>query len=581
MDARDGSSGARRDTNGDRPAEERRAWVDALWALGLVAAAATLRFLFAAERSILIDHDSAAYLIHARQILQGELFHTFMVPGYPLLIALWTLVVEDFARAARIASLVSGSLLPAAVFLTGRALYGRGVGALAGVLVTVNVALIEISTWELSEPTYILSLFVAASLTLWALRNRRWLAWSAAGLAFGFCYWVRPEGALYLLLVPAVVLGVEAWRAGRLVPPRALLAGLAVFVLAGSLLVAPAVLHNHRETGLWTLSTRTVFAALVLSQPMDEPLAGERALYTLNAAGDSVAMERTREARMTESFADNLPFKAKEAVKTLERTNRLLPSVFPILLLLFVGIGLFGLRWTMAERWSELVLGGMLLPWAFVYPLYEIDYENLAPVVPFLSLWAGLGIWRIARAVPRQASSGRWRAGAVVLATLGILLILEFRPYVYAVRNPDTLTRGKEDHPVHREVAAWVRANLPEDSRLIARKLFIPAYAARPSLPLPLAGYGETVEFARQRGGDVLVAEERFFRLRPELQFLLEEDARTPGLRRLYENREVPGRTVVLYEVLPDAGSDLLPADDSHHSPSPGMGDAPAPPAGG
>lgn len=543
-----------------RENQERYSWLISLaWVASIMALAFILRAIYGGAREILIDHDSAGYIMRAREIFAGgPLFDTIHMPGYPLLIGLWASVLGDYIHAAKTASIVSGSLLAGVAYLLGKRLYGQAVGITAALLIAINVALITVSSWELTEATYSLAVFSAVGITVWAVDRQDLWIWALAGFLYGICYWVRPEGFFYLGIIPFLSF-VEHWFQIEKAFSKSLVLRMTVFLVAASLLVVPNVIHIYRETGAWTISGKTVFAALFHSTELEGRLAKEKAIYGLTPDKQSTMREGGfGRVSMFANFSKNLGFKARMMIKNWWKTYKLFPSVFPTVLILFMGIGLFNLKWTFRDRWAEFYLLGALLPWVAIYPLYEIDFENLTPVVPILMLWASLGIVEVAKRIV-SAGKSYWpyilqKPAVTITSTIMLVAALEFSAYARPLLQADYYQK-LEDDVVNRRVAEWVKGNLPDDVKIMARKAFIPAYANRKWIRLPYADYQDVIDYARLKEVDVVIMDEKFKVLRPQLVFLFEQPGPLEELSPIFTTQNERGQKIILYKVLPGKGN--------------------------
>lgn len=549
--------------------QKRGSWlIDLGWIAGVTLLALILRVIYGSKH-ILIYNDSAGYILHAMDIFdRGALFDPFKGPGYPLLIGLWANVLGgNYILGAKVASMVSGSLLVVVAYLLGKKLYGRSVAITASLLIAINTALIEVATRELTEATYTFSIFSALAVTVWAVKRKHLVLWALSGFLFGFSYWVRPEGFFYLGLIPIFAF-IEHWVQMKKPLSGNLSLRVGVFLLAGFLMAIPYILHIHRETGAWTINGRTVWAALVFSKKLDRTslegkLAYEKDLFSLTPDKRFTMLEGGfKRVSVFSNYSKNILFKIKDMIRNWIKTYELLPSVFTTFLLLFMGIGLWQLKWRFPDRLAEFYLLGTLIPWVFVYPLYEIDFENLTPVVPILTLWAALGIVSTAG----RFSSG-WKSGPrspvfgkptfVIAAILLLVSFFESPPYIRLVNHPGFVIRKDEDDLANLEVAKWIRENLPEDTTLMARKLFLGAYAHRRMVVLPFADYKDVVSYARLKGVDIIVMDEKFKHLRPQLAFLFDQPGKLEDLVPVFTTQNSKGQRIILYKVLPEGRNEV------------------------
>jgi hypothetical protein len=220
-----------------------------------------------------------------------------------------------------------------------------------------------------------------------------------------------------------------------------------------------------------------------------------------------------------------------------------------------MGIGVFELKNMSQDHWADFYVAGALLPWVFVYPLYKIDFDKLTPVAPVLTLWAGLGVIALTRRLSASGQSSRRiifrRSFRVSVGIVLLVCVFGFPDYIRPFRE-DNFYDQLEDDPVNRRVGEWIKTNLPKDATLMARKAFIAAYADRKHIPLPFAEYPDVIEYARIKGVDVMIIEEKTRRIRPSLAFLLEQSPDVQDLIRVFSTQSDKGDKIIVYRVLPD-----------------------------
>lgn len=546
-----------------KESQERHSWlIDLSWIAAVMALAVILRVVYGGAREILIDHDSTGYIMRAREIFAGDsLFHPFRMPGYPLLIGFWsTIIGGDYILGAKVASIFSGSLLVLVVYLLGKRLYGRSVAITAGILIAINAALITVATWELPEATYSLTTFSAIAITIWAVQRQHLAIWAFAGLLYGLSYWVRPEGFFYLGLIPILAF-IEHWFQTRKPFSGGFVLRISVFLLAASFLVIPNILHIHRETGAWTINGRTVWAALIYSKEsntnsVEDLLDHEKSLFELTPDKQSTMLEGGfKRTSVFASYSKNLGFKLRAVIENWWRTYKLLPSVFTEVLILFTGIGLFQLKWTFQDRRAEFYLLGALLPWVIIYPLYEIQFEKLTPVVPILTLWASLGVVSVAKRISSVNESSKplviQKSAVIIPAIILLVALFETPTFIRPIREKDYYQQ-MEDDVVNRNVAEWIKKNLPSDTIMMSRKAFIPVYADRKFLMLPFADYQDVIAYSRVKGVNVIIMDEKYNPSRPQLAFLFEKPDQLKDLVPIFTIQNRKGQKIILYKLLPE-----------------------------
>jgi len=139
-------------------------------------------------------------------------------------------------------------------------------------------------------------------------------------------------------------------------------------------------------------------------------------------------------------------------------------------------------------------------------------------------------------------------AGAAIIL---LVAVIEFPDYIRPLRD-DSYYMNKEDNPVNRKVGEWIKQNLPENTVLMARKLYVGAYSGRKTVFLPFADYPDVIAYARHKGVDVIVMDEKFKALRPSLEFLFEEWGGHEELVPIVTAFNDKGQKTILYKVSAD-----------------------------
>jgi 4-amino-4-deoxy-L-arabinose transferase-like glycosyltransferase len=238
-----------------------------LWAVALIACAAVARVGWAAwiahaEPSAVRDYDTPGYLAPARALVDAGRYSItptdpipmfIRTPGYPVFLAsiLW---LTDSQWAISLIQAIVSLLAVAAIVWVGRRLIGPTAGLVAGAVVALDPLLFVASGTLLSESltAVVMSATVAVGAVVFALRSPAQVphvAVFALGALAAVATMVRPTFWFY----PAVIVVLLAVRL-RLLPRRALVAQLLVFILPIALVVGGWQLRNHARVGSWQVS---------------------------------------------------------------------------------------------------------------------------------------------------------------------------------------------------------------------------------------------------------------------------------------------------------------------------------------
>jgi 4-amino-4-deoxy-L-arabinose transferase-like glycosyltransferase len=222
------------------------------WLL-LFAAALALRVayvLLAHGTAPVPSSDAATYHAVAANLARGAGFAlgtgdgtwptAFVPPAVPGLTSLLYRVSGPWFLGALLLQCVIGALVPLALAAFGAALFGAGVGRLAGWLATVQPLLVFFSGYLLTETTFTLALLLALLVTVEWVKAPRGARALGAGLVWGLAALTRPTALPLPLLVTA-----WAWvPLGLALGGRARARQLALLLLGVALAVGPWTLRN-------------------------------------------------------------------------------------------------------------------------------------------------------------------------------------------------------------------------------------------------------------------------------------------------------------------------------------------------
>jgi hypothetical protein len=286
--------------------------------------------------------------------------------------------------------------------------------------------------------------------------------------------------------------------------------------------------------------------------------------------------------------------------------------VFPAFLLPFLALGLLTGPWNQARTVQEGFLIAACVPF-LVFLTFRIWPRYLLPMTPVLLLWTGRG-WLVAEAwlrrrpdrpagdrpefsSPGQQGRTETRGWAAVAQSrirntlkggecLSLALPQEHFQQQQANRAISGLSRLRwvvrqwawlvpsvlicfplavilvakplkaerlVQYPVeYKEAGKWMKAHLPADALILARKPEIAYYAGRLMHPLPNEDLIRVLGYARKKGIGYLVVDDYFIAPRPQLRFLLASDEFPADLALLHEARAPNGRKVRVFAIRSD-----------------------------
>jgi 4-amino-4-deoxy-L-arabinose transferase-like glycosyltransferase len=289
----------------------RRAWETvnragpAPWAIAIAVLALVVRLPLLLSAGVWLDSD--LYLNIARDLAAGHGFtdggtewgEAYRTPGYPVLLALLSVLPGSPAEAVAFLQHMLGAAFAGAITAVGWRWFGRATGIVAGVLAATTPFLIVTEHAVLPDFLFGLLLFAGTVALIEAAVPRERLDLrlvALAALAYAGAAYMKPNGQVLVLAVPIVLaIATRDWRRT--------LRGTGVAVVVTAVVLAPWVIRNAIAVGDPTLSNQTGHALWVKAFDRDRlPLPPPE---TLGGAIAEKAYDRFRESgtRVPVSFS--------------------------------------------------------------------------------------------------------------------------------------------------------------------------------------------------------------------------------------------------------------------------------------
>ncbi len=525
--------------------------------LVLLALAVRLALVLWADRAIRWDEPD--YLTLARNLATGRGFSVaghpelHYAPLFPLVASLFYRLLGNLKAASDAVYVLAGAALIAPFFALARRLFGGRVALVASLLLALCPALnASVLYWgTMTEPLYLLCVFAGLWLTWVAAESGRVGPAIAAGAGFALAYLTRPEGSFYAALgALALAVGVVARRQAR--SGKAWLA-MGGYLLAALLVAMPYLVYIHAQTGRWMVSgklgvTYDIGRAVLARDPAEY----DRVTASLDSTGREIIWYSPE--RFQRDLAAELAASPMEALRRVWANFRLLLdawfdiTVFPTLLLVFVGLAWFAAPWDRRRAVAELYWAAGLLPLLAAFLPFHVEIRFFAPALPIALAWVGrgagvMGDWAAdtAQALLAERPLAAWARRLLVALPL-VLVGLAFAGLTVVAVGEGR--RGTDFG--HREAGLWLKRNAPPGSVVMARDLAIALYAELDWVPSPRAEMPQFLEYARAHGVDYVVVDEREVTvIRPHMKALLQPETAPPELALVYQFVGNRGRTLV------------------------------------
>lgn len=495
-----------------------------------------LFYYFLYAKNDVIGKDASTYVRLARHLAEGDLaagFDTFWTPFYPLLIAFVGVFTNSLMLPTVIVSIIAGSLAVPATYYLVKQSYGQREAVIAAVIAIFYPHLLTSTFGYATENVYLL-LLVFALITGWnGLTKNPAINFFITGLLLGCAYLTRPEAFGYLMFFAPIIFLKNFKEQG--VFARNSLKSVAVLILGFALLAAPYIIYIHSATGSWTISPKfkahiggTNFSGLRFDKnfnPLENP--------QIQPQGN----------------AGKLLIKA--AFFNLQSAHKTFPILFPPFLLIFVGLGLFRVKWNGSRFRRELYLLFFCASTITCYLLtiYETRYFYI--LLPILFGWVACGIIALEdwlRDSLQHSSFGKIFANKYIFTVMCLAFIAIYTlPLNSFMRSNEGAWQFSQYEL--RDAGLWLKENA-EKSPVVMSTDFRPAfYAEGKFVPLYSDNISEVLAEAAEKQVDFLVIDERNIKEIPKFTNLLNEPQNSPQLEVVYQTTDHEGYKVVIYRV--------------------------------
>lgn len=443
------------------------------------------------------EQDAIGYLNVAKSILALRIPDvTGRPPGYPVVIALFSLVNNNLEYAARLASIFMDSLIVVPLFIVARIFLSKQ-GAVAAVILWVFFSFsLFFSTSPLSQSSYLFYLLSGIAFLHYAFETRGF-GWSfGSGIIFALSYLARPEGIVGFASGLLLFLFVFAGRDGR-TWRNALVMG---YFLFGFLIVAFPYLFSLRCIyGYWTVSPLT-----------EAHVKTADAILTLNSQGELTRTNSVGIMAWKEHY-QTLP-KFLETVKTnMLAFSTVYTRTLPVWMHVASSIGILAVLW----RRRCFHFGLLFILLAVITPNFVVTIPKSPSYLYPLFAFTFICFVSCCEAVltfilQNFRSIAGWRHTQVLFSCIMLLIAsgTAYASYQDAVRNYESIDFAIEvmrTENVYKAAGDIIKNNSQRDDIIITRWGLLGYFADRPTIALPKGGVKDVVEYGRKNRARFLV----------------------------------------------------------------------------
>lgn len=446
----------------------------------------------------------------------------FFPPGYPVLIGLTNLLVNDLFLSAKLVSFAAscGSVLLS--YLVGKELYDVKSGLFAALLFAIYPVVILISVQGYSDALFVLFFLLSIYLFLLSLKTNKMSIFLLLGVSAAMTYYMRPEGVFVLLLPLLQLFGIFR---GKLSFNGKYIIKMSAVYLVFIVLISPYMMFLKNYTGEFSLSGKGN-VSMILGE-----FGGDNKYHDIVNAPDNLydraAFSLNEDKTQLKAWGREINFSMKDYVlkdpvrfmkkyqkNVLQQIQMLIKLLIPILLPLFFS---FFYRDLFADRRRLIFL---LFPAMFflIYPAFIIIEKQTLLIVIFLLVFSSGGFSNsnsVIHSIAEYYNVGNSRALAVLGKSIKVLIVivliitgfsyLKFSRFQHA--DP-ALAKPEE----HKRAGYFLKEKFqPEYEKLnvMGRKPYVSYYSDSRFTMLPYADSAAVINFARLHHVDLIVIDAR------------------------------------------------------------------------
>lgn len=461
-----------------------------------------LRYYFLATyRYPMMTHeqDAVGYMEVAKNIVQFQpLNMAGRPPGYPIVIAFFSLLPIDLEYAARLASIFMDALIALPLFALARIYLSRISAFATSLLWAVFSFSLCFAPSPLSQSSFLFYLLTGIVLLHRGLekKEQRWLF--GAGAFFAFSLLARPEGivgfgcAFLLCLLP--LFGRRGFQKRSYIVPI-------VFLLGFLLLAGPYFVAFHDQLGYWGVTAKTEAA-----------LKTQDGTLVLNQSGE---LMRTREGvSIWKEYYGTIPAFIAAVWANLKAYSVVYYTTFPLWMHVASLAGMISLLWGKRARAFPFIL--ILL--AVTTPNYIVNvsktHSYLYPIFPAMFICFFACFETVAKVVGWAVEKFRpvmkpivYEAGLAIVLFLTVSYIsLGFYQVADAhYQSPGLVGEAMMTERIFKEAGELIKNNSVHSDVIMTRWGLVGYFADRPVLTLPKGGVRAVVDYGRKNGARFLL----------------------------------------------------------------------------
>jgi 4-amino-4-deoxy-L-arabinose transferase-like glycosyltransferase len=495
-------------------------------------------------------------LIEYGRYVFGENYNmgVFFPPGYPALIGITNLFIDDLFYSAKLVSFIASFIAMLLSYFIGKEIYNREAGLFAAFIYAVYPVILIISVDAYSDSLFFCFLLLSIYIFIISLRKDNVYCHLLFGVSMAAAFLTRPEG-LFLILLPGLqMFGIFNKKKLRYLLKLALI--IAVFVL----IVSPYMMFIKNYTGKLSISGKAN-VSIILGR-----LSGDREYHDVVNAPDNLydraaftltkdktqllGWNRNENLSLKDYLFEDPPALLKKYQKNVMREiSTLLKLIIPIILPLFFA---FFNRDLFMNR-TRLIF--IIYPCLFflMYPLFIIIEKQTLVIALYLIYFSSGGFAGAGSAITEIAGYyGVEKNRVVILLEKNIKYLMVLILILSSLSYLKYSSFENAPRPVgHIMAGTYLKEHLApqyEEINIMARKPYANYYCDARFTMMPYANIKDVIDFAKLYNVHYVLVDELSLSNWDSYDELLELQKYSDDIELVYENNT--GYLVRLFKII-------------------------------
>jgi 4-amino-4-deoxy-L-arabinose transferase-like glycosyltransferase len=481
---------------------------------------------------LVVGGDQMQNITLARRFASADFYgvlDVYWTPLYPILIGIVSFFSHSLTLPSVIISVLAGSLAVLFTYFLVKQSYGQREATIAAAIAVFYPHLINSVFGIGTENVYFLWMTAALFIGWRGLKNNSAGDFLMTGILLGLAYLTRPEAFGYLVFFVSIAIGKTLF--GGKLSARNSTVPIAALLLGFIILAAPYLFYLRSATGIWTISGKVA----------NNVAAG--------ALQDNEESDAPDVAANSEKQTGKILVRA--VVLNLIEIQKIFNYLFPILLMIFVALGLFGEQWDKERLKRESYLIAFCLITVFGYALAVSQVRYFYILLPIFFGWMACGIVQLERWLNKSMQEWFPNRFFYLISSKSFVILCIIFIYLYVLpvnfyMRP-TEKAWRDAAFEERDAGLWLKKN-GKPSPVIFSAGFRPVFYAEGKQIMPVTtDVSEVLAQIKQSQPDYIIIGNRSLKRHPYLKNLAEILVNSPEFERIYQNNGQPEYQISIF----------------------------------